>query len=241
MPQGIYSVTASATGYTSQTQPAVHPHRSDHRDAELRAGGPDLYTDRQYTAGHYNLVSWPDEYSPLTGNATAFTDIFGPLITTANPSSDRGPAYIYNSAIHDYIVEPNAPADGLHLGRGYFIYLQTINPEYTLLGTPPAGATVTVPLEGGAGAGRLEHDRCSQHERDQRVQPAVPVRYPNGTTRASNTRERRQRRLTSTRRVRLQPGQQRLRSGRRRCSPSRATGSGPRSAGLTILIPTGGG
>ena len=103
------------------------------------------------------MISWPNEYSPLTGASAAFTDIFGPLNTSTNSNLGRGPAAIYDSGgLYDgsrsnYDIEPTFPADGLHLGRGYFVYLKSVKPQYTLLGTSPTGATVSVPLQGGSG------------------------------------------------------------------------------------------
>ena len=157
--QGVYNLQAAATAFVTSAPTSgttvgnpVTVSANPTTENFALAAAPSLTGGLK--AGYYNLVSYPNEYDPAGNTATmsqAFTNVFGPLITAPGTATGRGLAYIYSSAIHNYIAEPSAPADGLHLGRGYFVYLRTVNPQYTLLGTAPTGSTVTIPLQGGSG------------------------------------------------------------------------------------------
>ena len=139
--QGQYTITASFTGFqtTSQTVNV----QSDPTTVTLTLSvQPATHT---FTGGHYNFVSLP--YDDLA--TTAFDDVFGPLITSAG--GNRSQAAIYQSTIHNYVYDPQYPADRIRAGRGYFVYLRNDKSVFNIPGTPPSGATVTIPLLGGSG------------------------------------------------------------------------------------------
>ena len=162
--QGTYNLKAAATGFVTAAPNGPAPITGNPVTVSTNptvanftlAVAPSLTAG--LSAGHYNMVSWPyEDDTPLPGSTSVFTDIFGSLISPANPNGNRGRAMIYDSgglfqsARASYVAEPAIPADALHLGRGYFVYIQNLKPQFTLLGTPPAGATVSVALQGGNG------------------------------------------------------------------------------------------
>ncbi|MBV9848835.1 MAG: carboxypeptidase regulatory-like domain-containing protein [Armatimonadetes bacterium] len=146
--QGTYTLTPSASGYQAATPVQVTLTVNATQDFTLTLA-PAKFT---FPGGHYNLISLPYD-DPV---ATAFTDVFGPQRTQANPSGNRSLAAIYQDVVNgqvfqNYVFEPQAPADGIHIGRGYFVYLINDVTLRNIPGTPPSGATVTVPLQGGTG------------------------------------------------------------------------------------------
>ena len=145
--QGLYNLTASASGFNLATpSPSGNPVTVSANPTTVNftlSVTPPVTT---FTGGRYNFFSLP--YGDESGSA--FDSIFGSLKTTTNPAGNRSPAAIYQSQIGNYVYEPTAPADAIHIGRGYFIFLQNSVSLLNIPGTPPTGP-VSVPLEGGPG------------------------------------------------------------------------------------------
>jgi hypothetical protein len=97
----------------------------------------------------YNFFSVPYDYASI---GISFDQLFGTLNTgtVAAPSagSNRSHIFVWSPDLVQYIQDPTAPADGLHLGQGYWVYLLKAS-EVTVAGPTAAGASVSVALHTG--------------------------------------------------------------------------------------------
>ena len=138
--QGTYSVTVTKGSRTTAAKTVTVAGGAFTRlDFTAATGLPALHT---FSAG-FQFVSTPYDYSAL-----GFNGLFGPLNTapagtTAN--GNRSNVAVWNPLTGAYALDPNAPADTLRLGVGYWVYLKNAVPV-TQQGATPLAATVSVSL-----------------------------------------------------------------------------------------------
>jgi len=118
--QGTYTVTASKNGVTTAAQAVtVVANTFSRLDFTGITGILPLHT---FPAG-LNFLSAPFDYS-----GTSFSALFGALNTAAvgaTPNGNRSNVAVWNPLLGRYALDPNAPADALHLGVGYWIFLKS--------------------------------------------------------------------------------------------------------------------
>jgi len=159
LPQGTYTVTATANGVSSAAQTVTIPANGFARiDFTGTASLQPLHT---FAAG-FQFVSTPYDYSAL-----GFDGLFGPLNTapagTAS-NGNRSHVAVWNPLVGAYALDPTAPADALRPGVGYWVYLKNATPV-TQIGKPltgsvsvalnPAWNQIGVPSTSGVPAGSL--------------------------------------------------------------------------------------
>ena len=138
--QGTYSVTVTKGSRTTAAKTVTVAGGAFTRlDFTAATGLPALHT----FAPGFQFVSTPYDYSAL-----GFNGLFGPLNTapagtTAN--GNRSNVAVWNPVIGAYALDPNAPADSLRLGVGYWVYLKNAVPV-TQQGATPIAPTVSVSL-----------------------------------------------------------------------------------------------
>ncbi len=138
--QGTYSVTVTKGSRTSAAKTVTVTGGAFVRlDFTGATGLPALHT---FAAG-FQFVSTPYDYSAL-----GFDGLFGPLNTapagtTAN--GNRSHVAVWNPLVGAYALDPNAPADTLRLGVGYWVYLKNAV-AVTQQGATPTAPTVAVSL-----------------------------------------------------------------------------------------------
>ncbi len=138
---GTYTATVSLGGRTTAPQTITVKGGVFTRVDFTGAGGglPPLHT---FAAG-LQFVSTPYDYSAL-----GFTGLFGTLNTSpagTASNGNRSNVAVWNPLSGAYALDPNAPADSLRLGIGYWVYLKAAVPV-TQQGTTPTGSFVAVPL-----------------------------------------------------------------------------------------------
>jgi len=138
--QGTYTVTVTKGSRTSAAQKVTIAGGTFKRlDFTAANGLPALHL---FPAG-IQFVSTPYDYSSL-----GFSGLFGalntaPAGTTAN--GNRSNVAVWNPLTGAYALDPNAPADALRLGVGYWVYLK--NPAaVTQQGATPTAKFVAVSL-----------------------------------------------------------------------------------------------
>ena len=140
LPQGTYSVTVTKGSRTSAAKTVTVAGGAFTRlDFTAATGLPALHT---FAAG-FQFVSTPYDYSSL-----GFDGLFGPLNTApagTTPNGNRSHVAVWNPLTGAYALDPNAPADSLRLGVGYWVYLKNAVPV-TQQGATPTAATVSVSL-----------------------------------------------------------------------------------------------
>ena len=133
LPQGTYSVTVTKGSRTSAAKMVTVAGGAFTRlDFTGTTGLPALHT---FAAG-FQFVSTPYDYSAL-----GFDGLFGTLNTAASgttPNGNRSHVAVWNPLVGAYALDPNAPADSLRLGVGYWVYLKNAVPV-TQQGATPAG------------------------------------------------------------------------------------------------------
>ena len=139
LPVGTYTVTATKNGVTAGTQTVTISSGSFTRlDFTGVVGLPAVHT---FSAG-LNFLSLPYSYAGATFDSLFGTLNTAPSGTTANGT--RSHVAVWDPLQNVYALDPNAPADAIRLGVGYWIYLkQPVGINQT--GATPAG-TVTVAL-----------------------------------------------------------------------------------------------
>jgi hypothetical protein len=149
LPPGQYSVTATLAGFGTQSLAnlTVVSNAFTRADFSSSNGNP-LQPIHVFPAG-YNFFSVPYDYASA---GVSIDQLFGTLNTgtRANPSagSNRSHIFVWNPQIVQYILDPQAPADGVHLGQGYWVYL--LKPqEVTTAGAAPTSNVVQVALQTG--------------------------------------------------------------------------------------------
>ncbi len=139
LPQGTYTVTATANGVSAAAQTVTIPANGFARvDFTGTAGLQPIHT---FSAG-FQFVSTPYDYS-----AIGFSGLFGPLNTSpagTAPNGNRSNVAVWNPLTGAYALDPTAPADLLRPGVGYWVYLKNATPV-TQVGKPLTGS-VSVPL-----------------------------------------------------------------------------------------------
>ena len=139
LPQGTYTVTATANGVSSAAQTVTIPANGFARiDFTGTAGLQPLHT---FSAG-FQFVSTPFDYS-----AIGFNGLFGPLNTapagtTAN--GNRSNVAVWNPLTGAYALDPTAPADALRPGVGYWVYLKNATPVTQIGGTLTGSVSVAL-------------------------------------------------------------------------------------------------
>ena len=132
--QGTYTVTASQSGVTASSQTVTVPANGFVRaDFTGATGIAPLHT---FPAGLL-FVSTPYDYSAL-----GFNGLFGALNTATTgtaPNGNRSNVAVWNPLAGAYALDPNAPADTLRLGVGYWVYLANAA-SVTQAGTSPSGS-----------------------------------------------------------------------------------------------------
>ncbi len=132
LPQGTYTVTASQNGVSSPSQSVTVPANGFVR-ADF-TGTTGLAPLHVFPAG-IQFVSTPFDYSAL-----GFSGLFGTLNTAATGAAangNRSNVAVWNPLVGAYALDPNAPADALRPGIGYWVYLKNATP------VTQAGTTVT--------------------------------------------------------------------------------------------------
>jgi len=138
--QGTYTVTVTKGSRTSAPQKVTITGGTFKRLDFTGANGlPALHT---FPAG-LQFVSTPYDYSAL-----GFNGLFGALNTApagTTSNGNRSNVAVWNPLTGAYALDPNAPADTLRLGVGYWVYLK--NPTaVTQQGAPATGPFVSVAL-----------------------------------------------------------------------------------------------
>jgi len=131
--QGAYTVTLTFGSRTPVSQKVtVVGGQFNRLDFTGANGTPPLYT---FPAG-LNFLSTPYDYS-----AIGFDGLFG-IRNTALPSAtangNRSYVEVWDPTVGQYAHDPNAPADTLRLGVGYWVFLKTAVPVTQQGGTPTA-------------------------------------------------------------------------------------------------------
>ena len=138
--QGTYTVTVTKGIRTSASQAVTITGGAFQRLNFSGANG--LAPLHTFPAG-IQFVSTPYDYSAL-----GFNGLFGTLNTAptgATPNGNRSNVAVWNPLVGAYALDPNAPADALRLGVGYWVYLK--NPTaVTQQGATPSSAYVAVSL-----------------------------------------------------------------------------------------------
>lgn len=149
--EGVYTVAVSKRGYgalASQTITIIAGrfNRLDF-DSGTTGGLPPVHV---FPAG-MNFFSTPYNYASI---GVGFDQLLGTLNTgtraSPSPGSNRSHIYVWSPLLVQYVLDPQAPADGLHLGQGYWVYL-TANRPVTVAGADPSAAAgaVSVVLQPG--------------------------------------------------------------------------------------------
>ena len=167
LPAGGYTVTATSGGISTAPQSVTVPANGFARlDFTGTSGLPTLHT---FPSG-IQLVSTPYDYSNL-----GFDGLFGTL------GVSRSNVAVWNPLTGAYALDPNAPANGLRLGVGYWVYLKsptpvtqagniptgsvsvTLNPTWNQIGVPsPAGVLLAnLSFSGADGVSRSFADASS--------------------------------------------------------------------------------
>lgn len=138
--QGTYTVTVTKGSRTSAPQTVTVAGGTFQRlDFSAALGLPALHT---FPAG-IQFVSTPYDYSAL-----GFNGLFGALNTApagTTPNGNRSNVAVWNPLTGAYALDPQAPADALRLGVGYWVYLK--NPTaVTQQGATPTTAYIPVSL-----------------------------------------------------------------------------------------------
>jgi len=138
--QGTYTVTVTKGSRTSAAQKVTIAGGTFKRlDFTAANGLPALHL---FPAG-IQFVSTPYDYSSL-----GFSGLFGALNTApagTTPNGNRSNVAVWNPLTGAYALDPNAPADALRLGVGYWVYLK--NPAaVTQQGATPTAKFVAVSL-----------------------------------------------------------------------------------------------
>ena len=138
--KGTYTVTVTKGNRTSAPQTITIQGGTFNRlDFSAALGLPALYT---FPAG-IQFVSTPYDYSSL-----GFDGLFGALNTApagTTPNGNRSNVAVWNPLTSVYALDPNAPADALRLGVGYWVYLKNATPV-TQQGQTPTAPYVAVAL-----------------------------------------------------------------------------------------------
>ncbi len=138
LPQGTYTVTATANGVSSAAQTVTIPANGFARiDFTGTAGLQPLHT---FSAG-FQFVSTPFDYS-----AIGFDGLFGTLNTApagTTPNGNRSHVAVWNPLTGAYALDPTAPADTLRPGVGYWVYLKNATPV-TQIGKTLSGSVSVV-------------------------------------------------------------------------------------------------
>ena len=132
--QGTYTVTAAQSGAAPLSQTVTVPANGFVRaDFTGATGLAPLHT---FPAG-LQFVSTPYDYSALGFNGLFGTLNTAPAGTTSN--GNRSNVAVWNPLTGAYALDPNAPADTLRLGVGYWVYLKSAMPV-TQAGAVPSGS-----------------------------------------------------------------------------------------------------
>ena len=138
--QGSYTVTLSFGSRTPVTQKVtIIGGQFNRLDFTGANGTPPIFT----FPSKLQFVSTPYDYS-----AIGFDALFG-IINTAPtgtpPNGNRTHVAVWDPTVSQYMIDPNAPADTLRLGVGYWVFLKNPVPV-TVQGGTPSGAFVPVVL-----------------------------------------------------------------------------------------------
>ena len=138
--QGAYTVTLTFGNRTPVVQKVtVVGGRFNRLDFTGANGTPAIYT---FPAG-LQFLSTPYDYSSL-----GFDAVFGILNTAPTgtpPNGNRTHVAVWNPLLGQYALDPNAPADTLRLGVGYWVFLKNPVPV-TVQGLTPTTPYVPVAL-----------------------------------------------------------------------------------------------
>ena len=138
--QGSYTVTLTYGSRTPVVQKVTIVGGQFNRlDFSGASGTPPIYT---FPAG-LQFLSTPYDYSSLS-----FDTLFGILNTAPTgtpPNGNRTHVAVWDPTVSQYAVDPNAPADSLRLGVGYWVFLKNPVP-LTVQGATPSAAFVPVAL-----------------------------------------------------------------------------------------------
>jgi len=138
--QGTYTVTLTSGSRAPVTQKVtVVGGQFNRLDFTGANGTPPVYT---FPAG-LQFLSTPYDYS-----AIGFDGLFG-IVNTAPtgtpPNGNRTRVAVWDPTVGQYALDPNAPADTLRLGTGYWVFLKNAVPV-TVQGGTPSGPFVPVVL-----------------------------------------------------------------------------------------------
>ena len=152
---GTYTVTLNPpNGYSVLSQGSIVVTSDAFKRVDFTAqSGFGVQPLHVFPAG-LNFFSVPYDFA----SAGVTTDgLFGPLNTGTfltnppvynPPTANRSHLFVYRPELLQYVVDPTPPADGLHLGQGYWVYLRN-GREVNFAATPPAASVISVGLRRG--------------------------------------------------------------------------------------------
>jgi Tol biopolymer transport system component len=149
VPPGTYNVTVTLAGYGTQSINNVSVVANTFTRVDFTsANGNPLEPVHVFPSG-YNFFSVPYDYSAA---GVTIDEVFGTLNTGSRsaPSagSNRSHLFVWSPVLLQYVLDPTPPADGLHLGQGYWVYLNA-QTEITRTGNLPTTVTIPVGLHQG--------------------------------------------------------------------------------------------
>jgi len=131
--QGTYTVTLTFGNRAPVSQKVtVAGGQFNRLDFIGASGTPPVYT---FPAG-LQFVSTPYDYSAL-----GFDGLFGILNTAPSgttPNGNRTHVAVWDPTVPRYALDPDAPADSLRLGVGYWVFIKNAVPVTVQGGTPSA-------------------------------------------------------------------------------------------------------
>lgn len=150
---GTYTVTVNPPkGYfqTARGGIVVTPDTFTRVDFNMTTGVQPLHI---FPAG-LNFFSVPYDYASagvtpdlMFGQLNQGTFLTNPPVYNP-PTANRSHLFVYRPELLQYVIDPTPPADGLHLGQGYWVYLRN-GREVNFAVAPPAATVISVGLRRG--------------------------------------------------------------------------------------------
>ncbi len=152
LPPGNYSVTVTDGGFSTQSVASVSVRSSAFTRVDFTSANGNPLTPIHVFGAGYNFFSVPYDYAAA---GISFNQLFGPLnLGTFSPfkpnpsNANRSHVFVWNPVLVQYVLDPAPPADGPHLGQGYWVFLHSPS-EVTVAGNAPTTATIPVGLQRG--------------------------------------------------------------------------------------------
>lgn len=144
---GQYTVTVTLAGFGTESLSNLTVQSNSFTRADFNsANGNPLQPMHVFGSG-YSFFSTPYDYAAA---GVSINTIFGSLNTgtsaSPSPGSNRSHLFVWSPPLLQYVLDPTPPADGIHLGQGYWVYLQK-PAEVTVAGNLPTTTTIPVGLK----------------------------------------------------------------------------------------------